>query len=356
MLDSVEIKYILSKMQRHKENPRHDDHGRFAAGGGNVSSSSWQEKYHKSAGAGIDRYSQEHGVSPEEYTKTADEHVHSLVSEANPWTRMHEASLVSMLNDGRFKSQFETKASSGLISEKQRMLAEENLYNTKSDSAPEQRTIYGYMSEHPDGVVARDTFQKQYGGVAVSLKEDVREHTSVTGGDSLNATFAGTNAVLLPKKINTADHEIFDYMNDPLRFKKASEVYPYLEAQYHGGLKSDAIKEVVFHAQPESSTLKLLDEKKIPYRFALQPLVSGKKPKTRTAKKEQTVLRCLAMLPSAPGWYLMTEEQDVSVVDTLTHTIYPPMNIASLVARDPWEPHNATYRIDASYHHVEEQE
>lgn len=342
-----DLTVITHLLKYTKENPNHDARGRFAPANGVKASADWQEKYTAREGVGLAQNAAKHAMSVEDYTKASDAHTQQLVQSAAPWTRMHEASFVSMLGDGRFKSQFEIKNSSGLVSEQQRAKAEANLFGLDPHTPAFARPIYGYMSEHGDGVVSRDTFQKQYGSVAVHLHDDVLEHTTVTGGDSLNATFGGMNPTMLPTLARNADHHIFDSMNDPLRFSKASDVYPYLEAQYHDGLAASSIKEVVFHAQPQEATLTLLKEKKIPYRVAIQPLPA---PPAKRGKKAATTLTCLAMLQDAPGWFLIHDEPGaVRIVDTLRRHIYPSMSLASVVARDAWEPAQSTYIVHAPF-------
>jgi hypothetical protein len=90
---------------------------------------------------------------------------------------------ISILKDGRFKSQFEVRRSQGALSPHTRREAELRGLGITEDVTDDQRPIYGYVEtlnarQEKVGV-------SQYGPIKWVLKDHVKDRTTITWGDSL---------------------------------------------------------------------------------------------------------------------------------------------------------------------------
>ena len=163
------------------------------------------------------------------------------------YIRVKATTIESVLNDGRFKSQFETKTSQGFLDTESpshgiRGELEERLFGYKSNTDAKNRPVYGYLSDG-DGL---DESVWQYGDVAVKLKKDqVRKRTTLTHKDSLSDARDSRVARLF----DDADERMVKIEDFGfLRAQKTAELdfLDYFEAQYHGGITLDDIEHVVF--------------------------------------------------------------------------------------------------------------
>ena len=110
--------------------------------------------------------------------------------------------LEKVFSDGRFKSQFETKSSGGLLDPKVRKIGEAGALEIRTDVKPKERPIYGFLSNNAkdgvsyadrknvdqywDNILSVNNFNvNQYGNIRVVLKSEVRDRSTVTIGDSL---------------------------------------------------------------------------------------------------------------------------------------------------------------------------
>lgn len=219
-------------------------------------------------------------LSPDEHKVDRielDQKACEMMSHAALWMRVR-GSLDSILDDGRFKSQFETGYSAGESGTAGRELCEEALFGYRADLSPEKRPLYGYVSEDPNGKLGQRGALNDYGGAAIRFKDTVKERTTVTMADSLECTDDGTALSIRAVPFNNPDRRMFRLMEretitgdmkqvkDPLTYRSVDEVSPYAEAQYHGGLRSTDIEEVVFTYRPSEVLAKKLDDHEIQYR------------------------------------------------------------------------------------------
>lgn len=141
---------------------------------------------------------------------------------------------VAILDEGRFKTQFESGRSRGILDQDLRARSEENGLGLPRDLDPKERPVYGYI-QAPD----RKETAANYGVVEFKLHDTVKERTTITLGDSLAGFDKGTQAgvpALNPTK------EGWDY-----RAEQAYEGYvhmEYIEAQVHGGVSVSDIASV----------------------------------------------------------------------------------------------------------------
>jgi hypothetical protein len=175
------------------------------------------------------------------------------------WTRASSEALEGILEDGRFKTQFETNTSGGMLDNSIRAEHEEKVFKYDPDLTPDRRPVYGYATKDENGHYLDDGVS-QYGNIAIQLKDDVKDRATFTIGDSL----ATWDAPPVPQ-----DYENIDY--HAIRPQQALEAarlvmsgdsfnldqfvednyLNYVEAQVHGGLKLDDVKEIVFYTSDD---------------------------------------------------------------------------------------------------------
>jgi hypothetical protein len=148
-----------------------------------------------------------------------------------------------VLDDGRFRSQFETKTSRGMLSRGTRESAEEHLFGYKPDLPDAERPIYGYLST-TEGAAQLEA----YGEVAWTLKPAVRARTTFTADDSLGletipAPVEAPNVLAIPRPRYSTDPERLDALNLGAQ-KEFNEAWTYWEAQIHKGVSVDDVERV----------------------------------------------------------------------------------------------------------------
>lgn len=174
-------------------------------------------------------------------------------------TNVPEGVMLQILEDGRFKSQFETgETSSGNFAPGDRAHAETR-QGVPMHLDKRLRPIYGYIKVDE---TTGDSYAGVYGRIQVIFKEEVRERTTVVWGDSYNH---GGFAVPL----STIDDDSIaadDILSAFPRYNTDQIPYPedavatlhdgrvpdaswtenlYIEAQMHGGVKVDDIETIL---------------------------------------------------------------------------------------------------------------
>jgi hypothetical protein len=177
--------------------------------------------------------------------------------------------LINVLNDGRFKSQFEASRSAGLYDPRRRSVMELSSFGIPSDEDPKKRPIYGYVSfpvkDRPDRALSNNgtAFRidnensDQYGKAKVILKDSAKKKSTFTTADSLrlggvakpmsNTTAEDVNKAGLANNLST--------LSNNLIYSGGAYDTAYMEAQIHGGVSIDDIQEIVladrFDGDPE---------------------------------------------------------------------------------------------------------
>ncbi len=222
-----------------------------------------------------------HQMSPEEYRRAVAEHAEHVMERAQPWVRVHPSTVKKLIGTRRFLSQFEAGESSGYFNPEMRAAAERYLLGYVPDTDPAERPIYGYFSEDPDGTVADGAGSLQhYGQVGVRLKRDSLAHrTTYMWDDSLQYREGARGA---PAHLGetTSHGALLGGSVDPLGIQSVDDVFPYVEAQYHGGLRLDDIAEIVVPPWYDVSkvTAKMLQDAGIPWRYAKDTIAKGAAP------------------------------------------------------------------------------
>lgn len=212
------------------------------------------------------------GMQEDEYRNKVDSAVKDVVGKSDIYVRVKPATLEKILDNGRFKSQFETDTSGGRVDKRSRSTTEKLLMGVDTDIDVTKRPIYGYMDDDPDGGMSKILSMDQYGKVAVKLKPHVRSKSTFTVGDSLDYTGAGREQRFIASPVNDPSHKsvMFDFgVADPLKRLEAGEIKDsvgYIEAQIHGGTSVDDIDEVIFNSPPKKDVQSKLSSLNIKWR------------------------------------------------------------------------------------------
>lgn len=160
--------------------------------------------------------------------------------------RVSVEALNGILADGRMKTQFEVKDSSGQYNPGLRREAEYEGMGIAMEGDLSERPVYGYVS-----IPGRASLASGYGSVELQFKDDVKNRTSVTCGDSLYAFHDGSLMASPMKKIGaesiTSDGSTIQDILRSKNFFDAVDILGYIEAQIHGGVSVKDIKSVVIH-------------------------------------------------------------------------------------------------------------
>lgn len=206
----------------------------------------WVDQVNVKQQAAIRARAQQNNMTVDEYLDEVDTHLRNrLLLDADVRIRADATTLPDILDDGRFKNQFETRRSAGLLSPSARTQVEREMMGVPDTTDPTDRPIYGYLAsgggDHPWQT-------EDYGAVEIRLRTRLHPRTTVTFGDSLAGTSFARNANFGPRPLTAADHIAVDFTSfDPLDIHDLADVHTYAEAQIFGGVELDDIYEVVFH-------------------------------------------------------------------------------------------------------------
>lgn len=177
-------------------------------------------------------------------------------------------SFIEMLDDGRYKTQFETKTTHGTKDLEMRKVTEDAAMGLPVDMKTSDRPIYGFLTTNNEAITPYDDWAQnrntteekwrdtlsvnsrmadQYGEIRLVMNDDVRDRTTATVDDSLrNARFALPLGTQL-----TQDDFVF---NGAARsgypdHTGGSPILRYMETQTVGGVRLSDIAEI--HAPEE---------------------------------------------------------------------------------------------------------
>jgi hypothetical protein len=230
----------------------------------------------------------EGAMSPEKYQRAVD-NLQRFLDESKIIVHAPMYAALSILEDGRIKSQFETKTSGGFLSPGIRTDVENRLFGYGGAGVPnELRPIYGGLAINPtdpNDFVSNST--ASYGMIGFVLKDGVKERTTITNEDSLIQSpnlspviMTGASPEALMASLST---RWTDFTGPLSRLDlSASDVgrmivghNDYTEAQIHGGVTLDDVEKVVvdyrkidiLYSSPEDALAKLqnlCDAKNVP--------------------------------------------------------------------------------------------
>jgi hypothetical protein len=166
--------------------------------------------------------------------------------------RIDKNSLQKVIKDGRFKSLSEVDTNFGGSREivegyrQNRIRLENGTWGIPKDV---QQPLYGYMDRQitiprTTGNTLQDPSVSFYGEIQIILKDDVKNRTTITLGDSLN-----TNRT--PVEVNQALEG--NLSNAQVSSAVDIGAYDYYEAQIHGGLSITDIKEIKLNGKTLSA-------------------------------------------------------------------------------------------------------
>jgi hypothetical protein len=167
----------------------------------------------------------------------------TIVADGQVAVAVHSKSLPAIIADGALKNQYQSGESSGMYSPAKRRMYETAYIGVDVDAPAKDRPIYGYAFDpsKSDGSLAslENTMVNQYGDVRLVLKPEVRDRTTITGGDSLDKKGL---AVPLTGKLTESDY-------------RAASLYApasYYETQIHRGVKMSDVARI--HIPLDAST------------------------------------------------------------------------------------------------------
>lgn len=202
-----------------------------------------------------------HGMTPAEFRAAAEQHLAGLSARADVYTRITPKNLEAVLQDGRFKTQFETGHSGGALTLPGRRSAEHELWGIPAKAPPSARPIYGYAAEEPFKDQILDLYDLN-AGISVRFKPSVKRRATITVGDTLDKSNTGGTPGLAPAPYDAPTLEAVYRKVDPLEMRAHSDdlvgtpgnyrPLPYSEVQIFGNVTVDDIAEVLIKKTPNN--------------------------------------------------------------------------------------------------------
>lgn len=233
----------------------------------------------------LDVWRTEHGIGPEitelELRRQLARQTREAFAGKKIAVRVTPGNLDKILDDGRFKSQFESSQSKGKKDQILRAQVEEAWFGIPQNEDATKRPIYGYVAldgVRPAGIGSADVFEpgtdalSQYGQIQVILRDDVRRRTTAMFGDSLNNRETGISSPVdqpnwrsftpawksvVGSGLATPDRDVHGG-----EFRRRN----YAEAQVHGGVTLADVEEVVLPSTPPVALRKKLDDAGVSWR------------------------------------------------------------------------------------------
>jgi Phage Mu protein F like protein len=248
----------------------------------------YEQPEYREHGAGIDQrhdhffdfLAHNLGMNPSEAQRKLEQAMQSAADAGEPYKRMDFDSLRGALEDKRIKSQFETGTSEGTFNPPLRSFAEQRVMGTPESVWNSRRPVYGLLSE-PDFAGFKHGLEEgssQYGDAVVRFQPWVKQRATMTIGDSLDL-----GPMLQASRLDAVSHRSFpseflmaspssamtaiEHPGDGLaNLKLFRRKFAYVELQYHGGLRLNAVRDVMFLDDPDDDLVRLLAERGIAWR------------------------------------------------------------------------------------------
>ena len=233
------------------------------------------KKNRESQAAQISEYADDNGQTAdamEEGLAFAEAKILSTIKNGNVTIAVSEEVLSSVLEDGRYKNQFETRTSGGKLDVGVRKVGEGLATGTPAGTKLSERPVYGFLTDneevHTYDSKTAATFAlegtwsekhalrrsldwqdltslntnkaDQYGEIRFILKPEVRSRTTATIGDSLR-TGVMADGLTNPKPdlVNMGL-----YKTGAVHHMAGNPTADYLETQIHGGVKVSDIAHI----------------------------------------------------------------------------------------------------------------
>ena len=204
-------------------------------------------------------FANEQKITIEELKKDLQKRVEKMV-ESSGFFRATNMSVISsiMINDGRWKSQFETGRSDGYLNPQRRSSVENKMFDFPDDKDAEntnKRPIYGYFSDSDNGIINEHGNNpppnaiKYCGTVNFKFKKNkIIERTTITFQDSLNHPNWMPSPASKPHftSLMVTSGQTINIHNISSTSKCDWNSYAnhYTEVQYHDGLTMEDVESI----------------------------------------------------------------------------------------------------------------
>ena len=193
----------------------------------------------------IEQYANHMGISPQEAERELMAQLTADAQNSSISIFRSSGSTVAILEEERFKTQFETGTSGGNFNPQARQQAESNGlgYPGTNITGEADRPIYGILAVN-EKTRART---QRYGDVEWVLKDDVKNRSTVTVGDSLYRMETGQ---VIGTPVAKPGKGSLDDLADAYSRGVPSRSVPYLEVQIQGGIKLKDVQRLILHSPP----------------------------------------------------------------------------------------------------------
>lgn len=156
----------------------------------------------------------------------------------------HSRNIDALLEDGRIKSQFETGTSGAILNKKARLNSEELGLGVPERARVQNRPIYGFLR------ISRQAEEIGYGDITFVFKDNVKNKSTITAGDSLYDFAGGVTVgtpVTKPNKGSWGNYvsKLFDFDSGMITEAELLRGMNYFEVQIQGGAKLSDISHVI---------------------------------------------------------------------------------------------------------------
>jgi len=222
-------------------------------------------------------YAEGLGITSDELKKKVVDIIKPLVAKADIWIRMPSSRLNSLLSAGRFKNISEQKIKSPGKNpdislkeyQKDRSVAENELFGLLPNVDNADRPIYGYLTSNKNGWLrsydegkSKHDWLSDYGDCRIKMKNTIRDRSTFTMGDTLDVNSGGRiaydGARIIPSPLNNihAEVELGNSITIGKKYKSiedATSMY-YNEVHIHNKVTLDDIDTIYFKDEPDNIT------------------------------------------------------------------------------------------------------
>jgi hypothetical protein len=194
-------------------------------------------------------------VTPEEIKAELDDHMKEMIGQCKPLMQRTPATVLKILDEGRFQNQFESGKSGGMFYPTKRQVFEEKVFGYPSDVEGKDRMKYGLLA-NPDTDDFRRRAAGNYGCVTIQFNDDVLDRTTYTLNDSLDtngvdaSNYASYPVPAKEPEFVCADYDSANIMETVYSSSTSDRLYKvvdYVEAQYHGDLTTKDIARIIIY-------------------------------------------------------------------------------------------------------------
>jgi len=195
--------------------------------------------------------------------ESADIITRSMLKDCNIFIRVPDDVIDNIMESGKLKNQFESGTSRGVLDNDFRADSEMGLFGIDTEN-PDNHPVYGYMHDTIDGYSPESAEALgHYGGIIVSLNDDIRDRTTFTNYDSLENQSPEEGMLSIPSSVNNPSYasmivpELLPFgrfgryswrlqVSAFRRSKPSERQESYMEAQIHGGIRLKDIRAIYF--------------------------------------------------------------------------------------------------------------